>query len=77
MFGVAEEEDEELQPRVQEILGHLNEKPKISAVCEINLVCIGQSVSVLRNIDDCKSVYLSPDRTVEEQVTHIVYLHLY
>ena len=88
VFGVAEEEDEELEPKVQEILEHLNEKPRISAVRRIGRKKPGlhrpirlsvESSSIafgiltkskeLRNIDDCKSVYLSPDRTVEEQVT--------
>ena len=88
VFGVAEKEDEELEPKVQEILEHLNEKPKICAVRRIGRKKPGlhrpirlsvESSSIafgilrkskeLRNVDDCKSVYLSPDRTVEEQVT--------
>ena len=88
VFGVTEEEKEELEPKVQEILGHLNEKPKISAVGRIGRQKPGlhrpirfsvQSSSIafgilrkakdLKNIGDCKSIYLSPDRTVEEQVT--------
>ena len=80
MFGVAEEGDEELEAKVQEILEHLNEKPKIFAVRRIGRKKPGlhrpirlsvESSSIafgilrkseeLRNIDDCKSVYLNPD----------------
>ena len=88
VFWVTEEEKEELEPKVQEILGHLNERPKISNVGRIGLKKCGvhrpirftvQSSSTafgilrkakeLKNIGDCKSIFLSPDRTVEEQVT--------
>ena len=87
VFGVTEEKNEELEHKLQEILGRLNGKQKISSVGRIGRKKTGlhrpisfsdQNSSIafgirkakeLKNTDDCMSIYLTPDRTVEEQVT--------
>ena len=88
VFGATEEKNEELEPKLQEILGRLNGKQKISSVGRIGRKKTGlhrpisfgvQNSSIafgilrkakeLKNTDDCMLIYLTPYRTVEEQVT--------
>ena len=86
VFGVKEEENEELAPKIQGILEHLSERPNIVASRRIGRTksdmprpirfkvkssstafSILGKAKKLKEIDDCKSIYLAPDRTAEEQ----------
>ena len=87
VFGIAEEQTEELNSKVNGLLEQLHEKPQIIACSRVgNLSKSGttrpikftlrssdiayqilRKAKLLKDIEGFQSVYISPDRTVEEQ----------
>ncbi len=86
IYGVKEEESEVLEQRVVEILGEVDEKPRVQDCCRIGLnkeqqcrpikfslsshehvTQVLRKSKMLRTKEGFKSVYICPDRSVEER----------
>ena len=88
IFGLPENENEDIQKCVGKIFEEIGEKPKLNAVrigkhvqSKVRPVKVTLSSSsaaqnilsrsrMLRQSDSYKTVFLSPDRTVEERIKH-------
>ena len=78
VFGVEEETDECVTTKVSSILEQLDEKPRITGCRRIGQRATGESKKRpiilrkskrLKDIDGYKIVYISPNRTQEEQIS--------
>ena len=88
VFGITEEQTEDLDSRVNGLLEQLHEKPKIMSCSRIGLKKSGKTrpirfavrnpdiayhilrkAKTLKDVAGYQSIYISPDRTVEEQKT--------
>ena len=88
MFGVAEEDNQPLESRVEQILLHIGQKPRIVQCCRLGIVKDGATRPVkvtlssqavvgevlrnakqLKNVEDCRKIFICPDRTVEQRRT--------
>ena len=86
IYGVKEENGEDVEKRIEEILSEIDEKPKLKDSCRIGMADPGKCRPIkfslsnkdhvrqilrkcraLRQKDGFKSVYICPDRSVEER----------
>ncbi len=89
IYGLPEEEEEILENRVTEVLGNLNEKPKILNCCRIGkdtadrikpvkftlsspdfVRQILSKTKLLKGVERYESIYICPDRSVEQRLAH-------
>ena len=77
MFGVAEEETQQLESQVEQKLQHIGQKPRIVQCCRLaivkvtfsSLAIVGEvfrNAKLLKNAEDCQQIFICPDRTVEQ-----------
>ena len=88
LFGVKEDEGENVKSKVTEILGKLEEKPQILDSKRIGQRAAGTTRPIkfsvkscatvfqilrkakrLKDIDGCKTIFIAPDRTLDERIS--------
>ncbi len=91
IYGLKQEDDEIIEDKVSEVLGHLNEKPKFFNCSRIGRATadrvkpikftlsssdlvwqILRKTKLLKEVEGYESVYISPDRSVEDRLAYIV-----